>query len=303
MVEMLARRAAIVTIHAIGGKRSYSERFQAWTLPAFIFFAVIAWFLLVQFSFSFILWALKTEPNWSHAFSSSGSALSTLGYLTPSTLLGEYLATYEAAIGLVIVILLFTFVPNYQTAIQVRERKVGWLYARTGLKPTAIKMLESTHRLKNIKDTDIWEGWENWFRTIFETHSIFPILAYSPSVYEGTNWVCTSASILDATSLLIATAEQPDDMHALHICRDTGIMTIKTIAKALYPSTLLNDEWYRENIDANRMVDFDQLYDQLANFGLTLNTDKAACKDLFIKLRSEYEVDLRYIAKSTRMSL
>ena len=119
-VEVWARFGAVIIVHGLAGRgREYRhvQRMQAWLLPLFIFFAVTTWFLLVLLSFTMILWALRTEPGSARALSSSGSALSTLGFLTPSTLFGEYLAVFEAAIGLAIVILLFTFVPGYLAAI------------------------------------------------------------------------------------------------------------------------------------------------------------------------------------------
>jgi hypothetical protein len=57
----------------------------------------------------------------------SGSALSTLGFLTPPGIAGQLLAIPEGAMGLGIVVFLFAFIPGYQTAIRAREVKVAWL--------------------------------------------------------------------------------------------------------------------------------------------------------------------------------
>lgn len=303
-VERFARFVAVGITHLLAGESHNYERvqrYQAWVLPLFIFVAVAIWFLLVQFAFSFILWALTLEANWPKAFSASGSALSTLGFMTPPTLAGEFLAIYEAAIGLAIVVLLFTFVPGYQAAIQARERKVGWIYARTGQHPSCTTLLEALKHAKRLDDTTVWEDWESWFRGILETHSISPILAYVPSVYHGTTWVGASAAVLDTTSLLIATLD-PKDTIAARICRDTGITALRLIATELH-RPLPDDAWERKHVDPRFIRGFDQIYDRLAEVGMSVRPDRQACCEMFITLRAEYEASMRHISRATLMPI
>jgi hypothetical protein len=303
-VERGARFGAMTIIHGLAGSgRSYQyvQRIQAWALPLFIFFSVTTWFLLVQFSFTLVLWALRAEPSWVRAFISSGSALSTLGFRTPSTLLGEYLAIFEAAVGLAIVILLFTFVPGYQAAIQVRERKVGWLCARTGRHPNVVSLLEALKNSGQLNDPEAWEDWETWFRGVHETHSIAPILACVPSIYRGTTWVVVSAAVLDATSLLVAALDYKQT-NAARICRETGVTTVRLIASGLHGDVPIESP-ANSHLDANMNAAFDQLYDQLLEQGLLLKANKDECRKTFGNLRSEYEASIRYIAKSTLMPI
>ena len=89
----------------------------------------------------------------------------------------------------------------------MRERKVGWLYARTGRHPNCLSLLEALKASGRLNDPGVWHDWEHWFRGVLETHSIAPILTYVPSVYSGTTWVSASAAVLDTTSLLLATLE------------------------------------------------------------------------------------------------
>lgn len=303
-VERTARVIAVGLVHLVAGSDSNYERvqrYQAWILPLFIFIAVIIWFLLVQFAFSFILWALHLEANWPRAFSSSGSALSTLGFLTPPTLAGEFLAVYEAAIGLAIVILLFTFVPGYQAAVQARERKVGWLYARTGQRPTCTSLLEAMRDAKRLEDTGMWEEWEDWFRGILETHTLSPILVYIPSVYRGTTWVGASAAVLDATSLLVAALDEQDTVGA-RLCRETGVRALRQIASEVH-GRIPEGAWDRKHVDPRFATGFDEIYDRLTAMGLPVRPDKQACQERFITLRAEYEASVRQIAKSTLMPI
>ena len=303
-VERYARFVEVGITHILaGGLHDYErvQRYQAWVLPIFVLVAVATWFVVVQFAFSFILWALTLETTWLMALSASGSALSTLGFKTPPTLVGEFLAVYEAAIGLAIVVLLFTFVPGYQAAIQARERKVGWIYARTGQHPSCTTLLEALKLAKRLDDTATWEDWESWFRSILETHSISPVLSYVPSVYSGTTWVGASAAVLDTTSLLIA-ALHPKDTVAARICRETGVTALRLIAMELHRN-IPEDAWDRRHVDPRFISGFDQIYNKLTEIGLQVRPDRQACCEMFITLRAEYEASIRHIARATLMPI
>ncbi|BCP53638.1 hypothetical protein K32_22550 [Kaistia sp. 32K] len=302
-IERGTRFMAVTIVHTMArssGDYARTQRAQAWVLPFFIFFSVMSWFLLVQIAFTCILWGLQLEAGWAPAFSSSGSALSTLGFKTPPSLWGEYLAIYEAAIGLAVVILLFTFVPSYQAAIQVRERKVGWLYARTGRCPTSSSLLESLQRSGQVEHHGaVWEEWENWFRGVLETHSISPILAYVPAVYRGTSWVGAAAAVLDATSLVVSCLEEKHTESA-RICRGTGVAALKLIAIEINPR-IPENAWTNATVDPKLIARFDQLYDKLGEIGLPTLPDRDACRKTFVQLRAEYETSVRLLAESTLM--
>jgi hypothetical protein len=254
----------------------------------------------VQLSFTLILWGLTIEPNLAAAFSASGSALSTLGFLTPSTRVGQYLAIGEAAIGLAIVVLLFTFVPGYQAAVQVRERKVGWLYARSRPKPTGASLLISLSRSDRIDDRTVWEEWEGWFRGVHETHSLAPILAYVPSIYRDTSWIGTAAAVLDAASLVLSTLDSKQT-HAVRLCRETGVTTLRLMAAELHGDVPDHAQGVRIPTDPNADMGFDQTFAKLAEIGLPVKSDKEACRVMFATLRREYEQSIRNIAQATLM--
>jgi len=83
--------------------------------------------VLVQAGFASLIWSSQAEHSLLQAVIASGSALSALGFLTPSDPSGQLLAIPEGAMGLGIVVFLLTFVPGYQTAIQHARVKVAWL--------------------------------------------------------------------------------------------------------------------------------------------------------------------------------
>lgn len=301
-LQRAAARLVITIIHRLArGKHSQArvKRAQAWLMPLFVFTIVAIWFLLVQFSFSLILWGVSAEPNWSESFVSSGSSLSTLGFRTSKTHLGEWLAVFEASIGLGIVILLFTFVPGYQTAIQLRERKGGWLESRTGgNNPACVGLLESLHRTGGTDDAAVWGDWEAWFRGLLETHSISPVLAYVPSVYRG-NWVDTSAVVLDAASLLLLSADSKD-REAVRICRETGVSALRTIAAELIGGRP-NEVPSNEPHTAAPGPALDSLHGKLLELGLVVAPDKDRWARSFTTLRADYVPNLRHISRATLM--
>ncbi|HEY6631804.1 MAG TPA: hypothetical protein VIZ90_10155 [Rhizobiaceae bacterium] len=301
VIERTVRRVAVNVVHALAGNREYREvqRIQAWILPIFIFLIVASWFLLVQFSFSLIIWGPGIEAGWPRAFSSSGSALSTLGYLTPSSLVGEYLAVYEAAIGLAIVILIFTFVPGYQAAIQIRERKVGWVFARTGMHPNCVSMLEALAKAGPVNERATWEDLEAWFRGIYETHLTAPIIAYVPSVYRNTSWLGTSAAVLDTASLILSTLDVKDT-DAVRLCREAGVTTLRSIAEDVGEDRWTASSPFTSNND-RLIAGFDALCDKLAGLGLPLKSDRKECCDRLVALRSDYEATVHRIKASTLM--
>ncbi len=125
-------------------RQSYAEiqDVLAWVLPLYILLLIIVWFGLVEAGFALLIWSCQAEHNLLQAFLASGSALSTLGFLTPPDTAGRLLAILEGAMGLGVVVFYFTFIPGYQTTIKMRQDKVAWLYARAGPAVTNFILLE-----------------------------------------------------------------------------------------------------------------------------------------------------------------
>ena len=105
-----------------------------------------------------MIWAVHAETRLVEAFIASGSALSTLGFRTPPSTLGQVLAIPEGAIGLGVVVFIFTFIPGYKAAVLAREDKTALLYARTRGVMTGVELLRSAQRGDTIGDmSDNWQ--------------------------------------------------------------------------------------------------------------------------------------------------
>ena len=119
---------------------------MVWFFPAYMLALIIVYFVGAMIAFAFLYWGTHAVGSWHQALMASGSAFNTLGFATPTTTAGQWLAIPEAALGLGIVVFLFTFIPSYQAAIRAREDKTSWPYARAGERPSGITLLEWCQR-------------------------------------------------------------------------------------------------------------------------------------------------------------
>ena len=283
----------------IGHKRDTSKVHSVllWFFPAYILSLIMVYFVGAMAAFTLLYWGTHAVDTWPKALLASGSALNTLGFATPTSLIGQWLAVPEGALGLGIVVFLFTFIPSYQTVIRSREDKTAWLYVRVGDKPTGVAVLEWCQRTRitgNMRE--VWEAWEDWFRMLGDTHSVLPMLSISPSVQSGQSWVLAAAAVLDAAALA-ASSIDTEDIESAKICIKTGTRALSAISAVLG----------RPNSDAEpeRSCSSRQKYEaaraHLRSAGLLLRSaaDEATQWLEFVSLRGQYEQALLFVAQRT----
>jgi hypothetical protein len=254
---------------------------------------ITVWFGLVQAGFSLLIWSLQAEHKFSQAIIASGSALSTLGFLTPPDIPGQLLAIPEGAIGLGIVVFYFTFIPGYQTTIQLRQIKVAWLYARGGPNLTNFALLE-WFLVSGASDwAELWEDWESWFRNLAETHALTPILAFVPTVHRSQTWLAAAAVALDSASLYLSTLEARG-MPSAAVCRRTGVDALRLIAAELADPLCARKPLGERSLTRQ---EFDAVCDRLAALGAVVKAERDTCWLRFAEFRSEYEGLLSNIAE------
>lgn len=272
-----------------------------WLFPAYLLLLIFVYFLGAMAAFVFLYWGTGAVISWHQALLASGSALNTLGFATPTTIAGQWLAIPEGALGLGIVVFLFTFIPGYQAVIRSREDKTSWLYVRTGDRPDGVALLEWCQRA-GIADNmrEVWEAWEDWFRMLGDTHSVLPMLTMSPSVQGNQSWVQAAAAVLDAAALAASSIETKDAETA-RACVQTGTRAFLAIADALgqrckgarHLTRCATREWY----DATRT--------HLYSMGLPLRSavDAEPQWQEFLSLRAQYEEALFFVAHQTFATL
>jgi hypothetical protein len=277
------------------GRRTYDAVQDAlgWILPLYILSLIVTWFLLVQTGFSLVLWSAKVEPTLLKAFLASGSALSTLGFLTPNGAAGQLLAIIEGAMGLGVVVFFFTFIPGYQSAIQARELKVAWLYARSGADTCSLTFVDWMQRSGNSADSsEVWETWEEWFRLLAETVAIAPVLAIVPTLHRRQSWLIAAALMLDAASFCLATLEGKA-LASASVCRTTGIEALKVIAAKLSSSRAFGQA---DLSFGSTRAAFDAARARMVDLRAPIKSDANVAWEQYAVLSKEYELALSDLA-------
>ncbi len=268
-----------------------------WFFPAYILLLTVEYFVGAMTAFGLLYWGTHAVDTWREAFIASGSALNTLGFATPKSLAGQWLSIPEGALGLGIVVFLFTFIPGYQAVIRTREDKTAWLYARSGDQPTGITLLEWCHQAgEGHNMRAVWEAREDWFRMLADTHSVLPMLSMSPSVQTGQSWVLAASAVLDAAALAASSIETRD-VEAAKMCIRTGTRALLAIAEALgrasSPAAPATSRPSRRKYEAARVRLFS------AGMPLRSTADQEAQWQEFSELRAQYAEALFFIARKT----
>lgn len=268
-----------------------------WFFPAYLLLLILGYFVGAMTAFVLLYWGIGAVSSWHQAFLASGSALNTLGFATPTTVIGQWLAIPEGALGLGIVVFLFTFIPGYQAVIRSREDKTSWLYVRTGERPTGVALLEWCHRAGITADMrDVWEAWEDWFRMLGDTHSVLPMLALSPSVQQNQSWVVAAAAVLDAATFA-ACSLVTEDAEAARICVRTGTRAFLAIADALGQTCPAS----AQQAASTSREEYESIRRRLRSAGLPLQPAPGLDRQWqeFLMLRRQYQEALFFIARHT----
>ncbi|MEW5988472.1 MAG: hypothetical protein AB1791_17725 [Chloroflexota bacterium] len=206
------------------------DRVMAFYAPVGLLLLPGVWLALVLLGYMGIFWAFGVQP-WPAAFTLSGSSLLTLGFALAKDWPTTVLAFSEAAIGLILVALLISYLPTMYTAFSRREAAVTMLEVRAGSPPSAVEMLARFHRLHRLsKLSELWEEWEVWFVELEETHTSLAALAFFRSPQADHSWVTAAGAVLDAAALTRSVVDTPLDRQA-DLCIRAGYLALRRIAE------------------------------------------------------------------------
>lgn len=282
-------------IRRVPGARERGNDVLTWYWPCAFMAIITGWFLLVLLGFTMLNMAVQAEPSVMRAVIASGSALSTLGFSTPSTQAGELLAIVEGAIGLFVVVYLFTFLPGFMDVIQERGRRVAWVYDRAGEHPCGARLVLWLYRNGRGDSLDaVWEDWETFFRKFAEARSFLPILSLVRPVKADRSWVCAFGAFLDALALVRTTVARPAG--TAEICLQCGVETMENIHHAMYGTPIVpqRDPALAE---VKREV-YDSACAALAAAGVPLVEDRERAWQDFAALRMSYEGQVAWVAEA-----
>ncbi|MBE2238241.1 MAG: two pore domain potassium channel family protein [Caldilineaceae bacterium] len=232
----LATRFVHAIVVKLARKRKSDEdvaRVTVWYMPLFVLILISIWFSVVLFAFAILYWESAAETTFFDSLISSGSALSTLGFDTPSTPQGQVIAIIEGAFGLMIVIFFFSFIPGYQSTMLARDVRTAWLYERVGPTPTGIDVLLWLYQnMAENEHDDFWASWEDWFRQLRVTHVLAPEVIYTPSSFSNQSWVVCSHALLDAAAFHLAAVDKRS-VAAPHLCMKVGASAMREVSATL----------------------------------------------------------------------
>jgi hypothetical protein len=253
------------------------------------------WLLLVWGGYTAIYLAMGN--SFVDALRESGSSLLTLGFDRPPGT-GEVLVAFtEAAIGLVLLALLITYLPSLYQAFSRREAAVAKMAVRAGEPPSGVVMLVRAWRLgRGDLLNNVWVSWEDWFVDIEETHTSFPALSFFRSPQSGQSWVTSAGAVLDGAALYASTIDAERDLDA-ELCLRAGYLALRRIG-TFFGVRFDPDPSPDDAISITR-PEYDEALERLREAGVPIRADVEQAWRDFSGWRVNYEPVLLGLATLT----
>ena len=278
--------------------RSYErrDRILAAQAPVQLIAQVVTWLALYEIGFGLLLWPLVRGGALGSAFEQAGSALCTLGYLSPRACAVAALDALAALSGLGTVALQIGYLPTLYAAFNRREALITMLDTRAGVPTWGPELLARTHYglgtgVSAVGELpELFEAWEQWSADVSESHTTYVPLIWFRSPHSFSSWVTSQLAVLDAAALYLALVPQGLGLIQARLCLRGGFTCLGNIARAIripVPEEAdpgdrisLSYEDFVEAIERLRKVDFPierPLEDAWADFkGWRVNYEAAA---------------------------
>ncbi len=272
------------------------DRAMAFYAPISLLALPVVWLALVLVGYMGMFWALGVS-SWWLAFNVSGSSLLTLGFAQVDDFFKILLTFSEAAIGLLLVALLISYLPTMYSAFSRRETAVTMLGVRAGTPPSAVTMLTRYYNLHKLdKLTELWETWEMWFADIEESHTSLAALSFYRSPRPQHSWITAAGAVLDAASLITSTVDVPHDPQAA-LCISAGFLALQHIAD--FFSIPHNPNPQPDDPIHVTHAEYVTACDELARQGVPLKADREQAWKDFAGWRVSYDTVLIALAALT----
>jgi hypothetical protein len=262
------------------------DRVMALYAPVSLLVLLLTWITLVMGGYTLMYWGLGGR-SMREAFSLSGSAVLTLGFGRPTDLPTTALVFSEAALGLILLALLITYLPSIYGVFSRRENLVAGMEVRGGTPPSAVEILKRAWRVDELKKIEVlWRRAEQWFLEIQETHMSLPAVVFFRSPEPDHSWVTAGGAILDSASLLLSTVDVPRDPNAAY-CIRAGYLSLRRVA-TFFRIPFDPDPNSDDPISVAR-EEFENACEQLAAQGLPLVADRDQAWRDFVGWRVNYD--------------
>ena len=188
------------------------ERYLAVYGPLSVFVLVALWaaalvvgFALLQWSQRELLLNVDGAAHFSDDLYMSATTLFALGRsdVAPKGRVGRLLVVAETGSSLVLLSMLFAYIPIVYQSFARRELRVTMLDARAGTPPTATEILRRAALSGDVSYlARFFTDWEQWCADLLESHLSYPAIGYFRSLHHRQSWVAALAALLDVTALV-----------------------------------------------------------------------------------------------------
>ena len=262
------------------------DRIMAMYAPFSLIVLLLVWIGTVILGYTAMFWAVGGR-SLGDAFALSGSSVLTLGFGRPEGPVSTVLVFTEAAVGLILLAMLITYLPSIYGVFSRREHMVAGMDLRGGSPPSGVEILKRSWRVDGFKTLGtLYRRGEQWFLELMETHTSFPAVVFFRSPVPEHSWVTASGAILDSASLLLSAVDRPPEPDAAY-CIRAGYLALRRVAEFFRipfnpdpgpddPISILRDE-------------FDEACDELAESGVPLRGDRDRAWREFVGWRVNYD--------------
>ena len=268
--------------------------------PFGLFAQLLVWASLIWVLFAVLFWSLSASTiggaTVGRALEQSGSSMLTLGFDAPRGVARQLTSFAAAGVGLTLLALVIAYIPTVYAAFSRREAVITKLVVRTGAPRLVLALLSSSWKLGRFDQLDeVWDGWENWFIDVGESHTTFPQLAFFRSPHPKNHWVLATEAVLDGAALFTTVCDVPRQARS-ELCLHAGVHALTSIADFLgIPHRPPEPE---ADIKLSEQQ-FDEACDELRDVGVPVRDDRARSWSEFRSTRARYEPLLAVIGRMT----
>jgi hypothetical protein len=296
LTRLVFRAVRLVFDVRVKAARTYEagESVMAWYAPLTLLLLVATWLVLVILGFTLIFRGLGVA-TWALALESSGSSLTTLGFVPIAGLARQIAAFVDASLGLLLLALLITYLPTIYASFQRREAIVTRAAMQAGTPPSGVQLLERFHAISGFQalDAQVWQPWTTGFVDIEESHTTIAALSFFRSPRADRHWITSAGAVLDAAALRASITTLPREPSA-ELCIRAGFLALRHIADFFGvpndpdpqrgdPISVTRDEWQA-------------VYDRLAAAGVPVRRDVDEAWLDFMGWRVNYDAVLLSLA-------
>ncbi len=278
------------------------DRILAAQAPIQLILQIVAWLAAFEVGFGLLMWPFVGTAGLSGAFEQAGSALCTLGYLTPRSSSVVALDSLATLFGLGTVALQIGYLPTLYAAFNRREALVTLLDSRAGVPSWGPELLARTHYglgtgVSAVGELpELFEEWERWSADVAESHTTYLTLVNFRSPRALSSWVTAQLAVLDAAALYLSLLPDAPSAASARLCLRGGFSCLTAIARAC--GVAIPDEADPNDGIVLTFEEFVDAIDRLARVDFPLERSSEEAWLDFVGWRVNYEAAAYAIARA-----